>query len=54
VKRLKALTTVLLPVEVDEQSINDPTSRIITPNVISAFSDAAGDFVEAVSNLKLC
>ncbi|OJA19294.1 hypothetical protein AZE42_00451 [Rhizopogon vesiculosus] len=48
VKRLRALTTTLLPVEVDEDSINDPTSRIITPNVISAFSDAAGDFVEAL------
>ncbi|OAX44017.1 hypothetical protein K503DRAFT_846787 [Rhizopogon vinicolor AM-OR11-026] len=48
VKRLRALTTTLLPVEVDEESINDPTSRIITPNVISAFSDAAGDFVEAL------
>jgi hypothetical protein len=51
VKRLRALTTTLLPVEVDEKSIDDPTSRIITPNVISAFFDAAGDFVEAVSNL---
>ncbi|KAG1846767.1 hypothetical protein DFJ58DRAFT_798534 [Suillus subalutaceus] len=48
VKRLKALATKLLPVEVDVMSINDPTSRIITPNVISAFSDAAGDFVEAL------
>ncbi|KAG2349128.1 hypothetical protein BDR05DRAFT_956507 [Suillus weaverae] len=48
VKRLRALATKLLPVEVDEESIDDPTSRIITPNVISAFSDAAGDFVEAL------
>ncbi|KAG2369676.1 hypothetical protein BDR07DRAFT_1388088 [Suillus spraguei] len=48
VKRLKALATKLLPVEVDEKSINDPISRIITANVISAFSDAAGDFVEAL------
>ncbi|KAG2156276.1 hypothetical protein DEU56DRAFT_766342 [Suillus clintonianus] len=48
VKRLRALATKLLPVEVDEKSINDPTSRIITPHVISAFSDAAGDFVEAL------
>ena len=53
VKRLKALTTTLLPVEVDEKSIDDPTSRIITPSVISAFFDAAGDFVDAVSNLSL-
>ncbi|KAG1815632.1 uncharacterized protein BJ212DRAFT_230992 [Suillus subaureus] len=48
VKRLKALATKLLPVEVDAKSIDDPTSRIITPKVISAFSDAAGDFVEAL------
>lgn len=48
VKRLRALATKLLPVEVDEKSIDDPTSRIITPNVISAFSDAAGDFVDAL------
>lgn len=48
VKRLRALATKLLPVEVDVESINDPTSRIITPNVVSAFSDAAGDFVEAL------
>ncbi|KAG0709856.1 hypothetical protein DFH29DRAFT_841605 [Suillus ampliporus] len=48
VNRLRALATKLLPVEVDEESINDPTSRIITPHVISAFSDAAGDFVEAL------
>ncbi|KAG2155006.1 uncharacterized protein EDB93DRAFT_1080810 [Suillus bovinus] len=48
VKRLRALATKLLPVEVDHKSINDPTSRVITPNVISAFLDAAGDLVEAL------
>ncbi|KAG1761379.1 hypothetical protein EDD22DRAFT_897285 [Suillus occidentalis] len=53
-KRLRALATKLLPVEVDEASINDPTSRIITPNVISAFSDAAGDFGEALPYSLLC
>jgi hypothetical protein len=49
-----ALATKLLPVEVDVESINNPTSRIITPHVISAFLDAAGDFVEAVSDLQSC
>jgi hypothetical protein len=39
----------LLPVEVDPVSINEPTSRIITPQVISAYRAAAGDFGEAVS-----
>ncbi|KIJ69974.1 hypothetical protein HYDPIDRAFT_104644 [Hydnomerulius pinastri MD-312] len=48
VKRLRALTLRLLPLEVDVKSINDPTSRIITPQVISAYMDAAGDFVEAL------
>ncbi|KAH7887552.1 hypothetical protein F5I97DRAFT_1805205 [Phlebopus sp. FC_14] len=48
VNRLRALTLRLLPVEVDVKSINDPTSRIITPQVISAYRDAAGDFVEAL------
>ncbi|KAG6878578.1 hypothetical protein C0993_003033 [Termitomyces sp. T159_Od127] len=48
VKRLRALTLALLPVEVDAASINASTSRVITPNVISAYKAAAGDFVEAV------
>jgi hypothetical protein len=49
VRRLRALTLELLPVEVDPQSINEPTSRIITPQVIVAYRAAAGDLVEAVS-----
>jgi hypothetical protein len=36
-------------VEVDPDSINEPTSRVITPHVVTAFRDSAGDFVEAVS-----
>ncbi|KAL4081565.1 hypothetical protein V8B97DRAFT_1923778 [Scleroderma yunnanense] len=44
IRRLRALTLRLLPVEVDVKTINDPTSRIITPQVISAYVDAAGDF----------
>jgi hypothetical protein len=48
VNRLRALTLVLLPVEVDAESLNDPTSRVITPQVIAAYTAAAGDFVEAV------
>ncbi|KAJ3722591.1 calcium activated cation channel [Lentinula raphanica] len=48
VKRLRALTLELLPVEVDPQAINEPTSRIITPQVISAYRAAAGDFDEAL------
>lgn len=48
VARLRILTVTLLPVEADTESINDPTSRIITPHVISAYVAAAGDFVEAV------
>ncbi|KAF9057937.1 calcium activated cation channel [Panaeolus papilionaceus] len=48
VRRLRALTLNLLPVEVDPDSISEPTSRIITPQVVSAFRAAAGDFAEAL------
>ncbi|KAF5387843.1 hypothetical protein D9615_000601 [Tricholomella constricta] len=48
VKRLRALTLTLLPLEVDPASINDPTSRVITPQVISAYKAAAGDFTDAL------
>ncbi|KAJ7752751.1 calcium activated cation channel [Mycena maculata] len=48
VKRLRALTLNLLPVEVDPEAINDPTSRVITPQVIKAYRAAAGDFVDAL------
>jgi hypothetical protein len=37
-----------LPVEVVPATINEPTSRIITPQVISTYLAAAGDFHEAV------
>ena len=47
-KRLRALTLALLPLEVDPASISEPTSRIITPQVIAAYRAAAGDFTEAV------
>lgn len=53
IKRLRVLTLTLLPVEVDPVSINEPTSRIITPKVIYAYRAAAGDFVEAVSFREL-
>ncbi|KAL4076182.1 hypothetical protein J3A83DRAFT_4357282 [Scleroderma citrinum] len=49
IRRLRALTLRLLPVEVDVKTINDPTSRIITPQVISAYVDAAGDFYNEAS-----
>ena len=49
IKRLRILTITLLPVEVDPAVINEPTSMVITSQVISAYRAAAGDFVEAVS-----
>lgn len=49
IKRLRAMTLKLLPVQVDQETLVDPTSRVITPKVISAYSKAAGDFPEAVS-----
>lgn len=52
-KRLRAMTLTLLPLEVELSSLNDPTSRIITPQVISAYKAAAGDFTEAVCSDSL-
>lgn len=52
IRRLRSLTLVLLPVEVSPSSINDPTSRVITPQVISAYRAAAGDFQDAVSSAE--
>lgn len=48
VTRVRAMILELLPVEVDPTSINEPTSRVITPQVISTYIAAAGDFHEAV------
>ncbi|KAH9977639.1 calcium activated cation channel [Lactifluus volemus] len=48
IKRLRILTSTLLPLEVDPKSISDPTSRIVTPSVVSAYIGAAGDLVEAL------
>lgn len=54
VKRLRALMLNLLPMQVEISSINDPTSRVITPQVVTAFKAAAGDFTEAVCISKGC
>ncbi|KIP12742.1 hypothetical protein PHLGIDRAFT_17507 [Phlebiopsis gigantea 11061_1 CR5-6] len=48
VRRLRTLTLTLVPVEVPLESIADPTSRLITPQVIKAYIAAAGDLVEAL------
>lgn len=40
-----------MPVEVDPESLTDPTSRVITHKVVSAYRDAGGDFEHAVSRL---
>jgi hypothetical protein len=48
VRRIRALVTRLLPVQVEIDSISDATSSIITPKVIEAFSKCGGDFAEAV------
>jgi hypothetical protein len=47
---MRLLTLELLPQEVDPESLQDVTSRIITKDVIAAYTTAAGDFVEAVSS----
>ncbi|EIN10527.1 calcium activated cation channel [Punctularia strigosozonata HHB-11173 SS5] len=48
VKRMRVLTLTLLPIEVDPESLADVTSRTITPQVVSAYIDAAGDFLDAL------
>ncbi|KAI9513256.1 calcium activated cation channel [Russula earlei] len=48
IKRLRILTSTLLPLEVHPTSINDPTSRVITPKVIYTYIEAAGNLVEAL------
>ncbi|KAG8922818.1 hypothetical protein FRC03_008681 [Tulasnella sp. 419] len=48
IKRLRALTLKLLPLQVDTEELVNPTSRIITPSVISAYSKAAGDYAECL------
>lgn len=48
IRRLKSLILTLLPVEVEPGKINEPTSRVITPQVIAAFRASAGDYVEAL------
>lgn len=48
VKRLRALTFNLLPVEVPVNLVTSPTSRFITPQVVKAYVAAAGDLVETV------
>ncbi|KAG8904754.1 hypothetical protein FRB99_001231 [Tulasnella sp. 403] len=48
IKRLRAMTLKLLPVQVEVSTLVDPTSRVITPNVIAAYSKAAGDFPDAL------
>jgi len=48
VKRIRAMATKLLPVQVEISDISDATSSIITPEVVAAFAKCGGDFAEAV------
>ncbi|KIJ56958.1 hypothetical protein M422DRAFT_23093 [Sphaerobolus stellatus SS14] len=48
VLRLRALTLQLLPVEVSTSVLKDPTSHVITAQVVHAYAAAAGDFLEAL------
>ncbi|RDX53892.1 calcium activated cation channel [Lentinus brumalis] len=48
IRRVKIMTLRLLPVEVPMDSLSDPTSRVITPQVINAYIASAGDFMEAL------
>ncbi|RPD66965.1 calcium activated cation channel [Lentinus tigrinus ALCF2SS1-7] len=48
VRRVRTMTLKLLPVEVPQDSISDPTGRVVTPQVINAYIAAAGDFREAL------
>jgi len=53
IKRLRALTLRLLPLEVDVKIINEPINRIITPRVMLSYMEAAGDFGDAVGPLPI-
>ncbi|KAG8921916.1 hypothetical protein FRC02_012272 [Tulasnella sp. 418] len=48
IKRIRALTLKLLPLQVDPDEIVNPASRIITQKVVSAYSKAAGDYAECL------
>ncbi|EJD01312.1 calcium activated cation channel [Fomitiporia mediterranea MF3/22] len=48
IKRLRALTLKLIPVEVELKELTTPASRIISSHVISTYERAAGDFHEAL------
>lgn len=48
VKRIRALTLRLLPIEVDEDDITAASSSIITQEVVEAYEEVGGDFKEAV------
>ncbi|EMD40953.1 hypothetical protein CERSUDRAFT_111528 [Gelatoporia subvermispora B] len=48
IRRVRTLTLKLLPLEVPEDTIADPTSRVITPQVIDTYMVAAGDFIEVL------
>lgn len=52
IKRIRALTFKLLPVQVELSTLSEPTSRVITPKVIEAYAKAAGDFGEAVCSSR--
>jgi hypothetical protein len=54
IRRIRALTFRLLPVQVDLDTLSDPTSRVITSKVINAYATAAGDFGEAVRTVSNC
>ncbi|KAG8881203.1 hypothetical protein FRB97_009772 [Tulasnella sp. 331] len=48
IRRLRAMTLKLLPVQVETAQLLEPTSRIITPQVIAAYTKAAGDFEDCL------
>lgn len=48
IRRLRAMTLKLLPVQVETSTLVDPTSRVITQNVVTAYSKAAGDFQDVL------
>lgn len=48
VKRISALITALLPIQVELTEITSPTSSILTSGVLDTFSKVGGDFDEVV------
>ena len=49
IKRVMSLTSELLPIQVDLDSLTSPTSDLLTQKVVNTYKLAGGDFQHIVS-----